>query len=152
MRSQLLNCCLITNTLSRTCGSAQQRTETELPGCTVSARECVADDFQEVTNNQTNNTRNNQTSSDEELAEEPSITTTRKAVAALDVLQILSLPDFVFQHTVILKSIKSAVIVHSVCHTTLQKKISDFFRLLEFTSDVNKHSFSKYAYLLYRGQ
>lgn len=33
MRSQSLNCCLITNTASRTRGNAQQQTESEQPGC-----------------------------------------------------------------------------------------------------------------------
>lgn len=72
---------------------------------------------------------NDQVSSDEEPAEEPSVMTTREAIAAFDALQIYisSLPAIASQHAVNLDNIRSAVVAHSVRHTTVQKKIVDFF-------------------------
>lgn len=70
---------------------------------------------------------NDQASRDEKLAEEPSVMTTREAVAAFDAQQIYisSLPNLAPQYAVNLHSIRSVVVAHSV-RPTVQNKIVDF--------------------------
>lgn len=73
------------------------------------------------------NATNDQASSGEELAEVPSVMTTREALVGFYVLQVYisSFPDLAPQHALNLDRIRSAVAAHSLNHTTVRKEIVD---------------------------